>query len=78
VLLLGQAARRAIVGILAGSVAALALTRAMKALLFGVRPTDPISFVVVACVVLVVALAATLIPAINAIRISPLSVLRES
>jgi predicted permease len=77
-LLLGQATRRATVGMLVGSVAALSLARTMKALLFGVRPADPFSFAVVAAVVLVVVLTATLIPAITGIRISPLSTLREN
>jgi ABC-type antimicrobial peptide transport system permease subunit len=76
-LLLRQALHRAAVGIAAGTALALALARAMKALLFGVRPSDPASLIAAAALVLVVALGATLVPAIRAVRLSPLSALRE-
>jgi ABC-type lipoprotein release transport system permease subunit len=49
----------------------------MTSLLFGVEPHDPVSFVSMAVVVLAVAAAATLIPAVRAVRGSPIAALRE-
>jgi len=60
---------------LAGSVAA---TRVMGSLLFNVTPTDPITLVVVAGLIVVVAAVACLVPALRATRVDPLVVMRES
>jgi putative ABC transport system permease protein len=49
----------------------------MQLLLFGVGPTDPVSFASVAAVVMAVALAATLVPTWHALRAHPLTSLRE-
>jgi predicted permease len=76
-LILGRALRRATVGVAIGAAVALLFARAMEALLFGVTPSDPASFVIVSGVVLAIALVATLIPAALAVRRSPLSALRE-
>ena len=73
-----QALRRAAAGIAAGTVMALFAARAMRALLFGVTAFDPVSLVLVAAVVLAVALGATLLPGLGAIRRAPLGALRES
>jgi len=72
-----RAMRRAAAGVAIGAAAALVFARAMSALLFGVTPSDPVSFATVAAAVVAVALVATLIPAIQAIRRAPLSALRE-
>jgi putative ABC transport system permease protein len=65
------------VGLAAGLAGALALTRLMKALLFEVRPTDPVTLFGVALVIALVAAIACLVPAFRATRIDPMAALRE-
>ena len=60
-----------------GLVAAIGLTRYMASLLFNVAPRDPITFAIVAGVLVLVALTATLIPARRAMRVNPTEVLRS-
>jgi putative ABC transport system permease protein len=52
------------------------LTRAMSTLLFGVTPTDPVTFVVVPAVIAAVALVASYVPARRAMRLDPVTALR--
>ena len=66
----------AAIGIVIGLVGALALTRLMQGLLYGVRPNDPITFVAVAAALLLIALLASLLPARRATRVSPTIALR--
>jgi putative ABC transport system permease protein len=75
-LILGNGARMALLGVAIGIVAALGLTRLMAKMLYGVSATDPITFIVVALVLVVVALAACYIPARRAMRVDPLVALR--
>ena len=75
-LVLGQGMRVAAVGVVIGIGAALLLTRLMETLLFGVTPTDPLTFVVVAAVLALAALVAAYIPARRATRVDPLVALR--
>jgi putative ABC transport system permease protein len=75
-LILGRGTRLAIAGIAVGLVGALALSRLLATLLFGVRPTDPITFTAVAALLLLVALAACTIPARRAMRVDPMVALR--
>jgi predicted lysophospholipase L1 biosynthesis ABC-type transport system permease subunit len=70
-MVLKQGLSLAAAGLVIGLVGALALTRLMQGLLYGVGPTDPITFVAVAAVLLIVALAASLLPARRAIKVSP-------
>jgi putative ABC transport system permease protein len=65
------------VGVAIGVVAALALTRLMASLLFGVKPTDALTFLSVAALLTCVALAASYIPARRAMRTDPLVALRH-
>jgi ABC-type antimicrobial peptide transport system permease subunit len=65
------------VGLLAGIAAGLALTRLMRSLLFAVAATDPMSFVGAAVCLIVVALVSCLIPALRALSIQPVEVLRH-
>ena len=66
----------AALGLLVGTVGALALSRLLASLLFEVAPTDPLTFVIVAATLASVALAASFIPARRASRLDPLVAIR--
>jgi ABC-type antimicrobial peptide transport system permease subunit len=63
-------------GVAIGTGAALALTRFMSSLLSGISATDPLTFVAVATLLTLVALAACFVPASRAMRVDPLVALR--
>ncbi|HET6975499.1 MAG TPA: ABC transporter permease [Pyrinomonadaceae bacterium] len=63
-------------GIVIGVGGALGLTRFMSTLLFGVTPTDRFTFVIVSLIFFVIAMVASLIPALRATRVDPLVALR--
>jgi len=65
------------IGIVAGLIGALALTRVMASLLFGITATDLVTFSGVALILAVVALMATLVPARRAVAVDPIVALRE-
>jgi putative ABC transport system permease protein len=75
-LVLRQGLRLAAVGIGLGVAAALALTRVLTSLLFGVRPHDPGTFAVVAALLAAVALVASYLPARRATKVDPMVALR--
>ena len=75
-LVLGQAAKLAMMGVVVGIAVALALTRLMSTLLFGVSATDPTTFAGVALLLAVVALAASYIPVRRAMKLDPVVALR--
>jgi ABC-type antimicrobial peptide transport system permease subunit len=64
-------------GIAAGVVISLALSRLMTSLLFGVAPTDPMTYGGVSALLAAVAIAACAAPAARASRVDPLVVLRS-
>ena len=64
------------IGIVIGVVAALASSRLLQKLVFGVSPSDPLTLAAVAGTLAVVALMASLVPAYRASRVDPLQVLR--
>ena len=64
------------VGLAVGLAGAFALTRLMQSLLYGVTPTDPITFGGVSALLVLAAVSASLIPARRATRIDPISALR--
>jgi putative ABC transport system permease protein len=66
-----------LVGVVLGLAAAVALSRVVSSLIFGVRPTDPLTFTAVALLLLLVGILATIIPAYRATRIEPVRILRE-
>ena len=75
-LVLGQGARMALVGVAIGLAAALALTRLMAKVIYGVTAHDPLTFLGVAGVLILAALAACYVPARRAMRVDPIVVLR--
>ena len=77
-LVLRQGAGLAITGIAVGGMAALALTRLLTGLVFGVSTTDPLTFVGVIVLLTAVALIASWLPARRASLVDPMNVLRES
>ena len=77
-LVLGQGLTPVLVGIACGVAGALALTRFMESLLFGVKATDPATFVIVSALLAAIAALASYIPARRATRVDPVRVLRES
>jgi putative ABC transport system permease protein len=64
-------------GLAIGLVGAVAITRVLRSQLFGVTPTDPLSFTVVSLLLLVVAVVASLVPARRATRVDPMVALRS-
>jgi ABC-type antimicrobial peptide transport system permease subunit len=63
-------------GIAIGIISAVALTRFLTTLLFGVRPTDSMTFIVVSLVFFAIAMIASLVPALRATKVDPLVALR--
>ncbi|MGH9476153.1 MAG: ABC transporter permease [Terriglobales bacterium] len=76
-LVLSQGLRLAGWGILAGVILAALLTRSMTALLYGMSPADPVSYIAAAALLLVVTALASLVPALRAARVDPLRALRQ-
>ena len=76
-LVLSRGMKMAMAGVAIGLVAAFGLTRLMSSMLFGVRPTDPLTFTAIASVLLLVALLATYLPARRATKVDPLTALRS-
>ena len=68
--------RLALFGIVPGVLGAYAAARGMSALLFGVAPSDPATFATGVGVALLMTVAGSLVPAVRAVRVSPMSVLR--
>lgn len=75
-LVMNDGARMTLVGLGIGVVAALGLARLLSHMLFGIRPTDPITFLAVAMVLCSIALLACYIPAHRAMRVDPTVALR--
>jgi len=75
--MLRQVGGLTLVGIAIGIGGALALTRSLAGLLFGVRTAEPLVYVGVSAVLALVALAAVAVPSSRATRVDPLLALRE-
>jgi putative ABC transport system permease protein len=76
-LVIGQGMKLVLAGVAIGLAGALALTRLMKTLLFGVSAYDPLTFVSIALLLALVAMLACWIPARRATRVSPIIALRR-
>jgi putative ABC transport system permease protein len=76
-LVLGQGARLAVYGIVAGLAGAAALTRLMSAMLYGITPTDAITFAAISILLAIVALAASYLPSRRAMALDPVTALRH-
>jgi hypothetical protein len=76
-LVLAQGLRQMAIGLAAGLAAALGITRVLSALLVGVSPTDPVTFVTVALVLIASALLGCAIPARRAMLVDPVVALRD-
>jgi predicted permease len=74
---LRDGARMTLIGVAAGGIAALALTRLMASILFEVKPTDPVTFGGVAVLLCAIALLACYIPARRAASVEPMQALRS-
>jgi predicted permease len=75
-LILVQGTKLALIGVAVGIAAALGLSRFLSSLLFGVKPTDPLTFLGVTIVLVIVALLASYIPARRAMRVDPMVALK--
>ncbi len=75
-MVLGHGLRLVAIGVVLGLAGALALTRFLAGQLYGVRPTDPLTFIAVTALLALVALAATWLPARRAARVDPMIALR--
>ena len=77
-LVVGHSLRLALLGAVIGTLAALATTRLLSSLLYGVQATDPVTFIVAVGFLLVVAVLASMAPARRAARVDPVEALRAS
>jgi predicted permease len=68
--------RLAVIGIVPGVLGGYAAARGMSALLFGVAPGDPVTFATAASLALLMTFAGSVVPALRAVRVTPMSVLK--
>jgi putative ABC transport system permease protein len=74
---IGHGLRLSAIGVVLGLAAALALTRVMTTMLVDVKPTDPATFAAIALLFVVIAAAASWLPARRAARVEPMAALRD-
>ena len=75
-MVLRQALTATLIGIAAGATGAWLLTRLIQTLLFGIQPSDPVTFVAVSALLAAIATAAALVPGVRATRVDPAIALR--
>jgi putative ABC transport system permease protein len=77
-LVMRQAGGLTVLGLALGAASALAVTRLIRGQLFGITPTDPVTFLTVSLLLGSVALAASFLPARRATRVDPVTALRDA
>jgi putative ABC transport system permease protein len=77
-MVLSQGLALVLAGAAVGLVGALIVSHLMAGLLYGVSPSDPLTFISLTVVLIIVALAACYIPARRAMRVDPIVALREA
>ena len=75
--ILREGAVQAGLGLVIGLAASLAVMQGLRAILFGIEPTDPLTMIAVAAALMAVALIAVTVPALRAMRIDPVTALRQ-
>lgn len=75
-LVLKEGLKLSLVGVVIGLIAAFALARLLESLLYGIKATDPITFIFTPLLLTAVALTASFIPAARAVKIDPMKALR--
>ena len=75
-LILGQGIKLSLIGVGVGLAGAFLLTRLMAGLLYGISSKDPLTFAAAAVMLLGVAIAASLVPVLRAVRVDPMIALR--
>jgi ABC-type antimicrobial peptide transport system permease subunit len=73
---LAEGIGQAVIGLVIGLGASLGIMQGLRAILFGVEPTDPLTLLVVGVSLLTVAILAVLVPAVRAMRVDPMVALR--
>jgi putative ABC transport system permease protein len=76
-MVVAQASKLAVFGVIVGALAALLLARSIRTMLFQVSPNDPVTYAAVAVFLAAVAIAASYIPARRATRVDPIIALRH-
>jgi putative ABC transport system permease protein len=76
-LMVGKGLYLSVIGIAIGLLAAFGLTRILASMLVEVKPTDPVTFVSVAVLFLLIAVMASWLPALRASRLDPTTALRQ-
>jgi ABC-type antimicrobial peptide transport system permease subunit len=76
-MVIGQGIKLALIGVAIGLAGALSLTRFLSGLLYGVKPTDPLTLVAVSALLITVALFASYIPARQATKVDLMAALRH-
>jgi putative ABC transport system permease protein len=76
-MVIGEGVRLAVLGIALGLAAAFGVTRVLASFLYGVQPTDPLTFTIVSALLGIVALLACYVPAQRAMRVDPMEALRH-
>ena len=76
-LIVGRGMRVAAVGVVVGALAAIGATRVLSRMLFGIRPTDPVTYALVIGALAVIAFVACYLPARRAMRLDPIIAMRQ-